>query len=282
MPRTDSSVRATGLESPTENPGADGSAGVRTERVSKRFPNPSGAKNPPLEVLTNIGLSIGPGEFVALTGHSGCGKTTLLRILMGLEVPDEGRVFVGDREVSGCGMERAMVFQHANLLPWRTAAHNVELGLESLGLSKVDRRKRALEMLQLVGLADAADRRPHHLSGGMRQRVGLARALATEPSVLLMDEPFGALDAQTREVLQEEILRLHRMTRKTIVFVTHDLDEAALLADRIIVMASGPGRVADTIPVSLDRSTGNVLDIAAQPEFDRVRRRLREVLRSSA
>ena len=257
-------------------------AAIVADGVSKQYPHPSGATHGMLDVLTDVTLSVEPGEFVAVTGHSGCGKTTLLRILMGLEEADSGRVLVNGDEVHGSGLDRAMVFQHSNLLPWRTATHNVEIGLESLRLGRDERRKRAAEMLTLVDLGNAGDRRPHQLSGGMRQRVGLARALAIEPSVLLMDEPFGALDAQTREVLQCEILRIHRITHKTIIFVTHDLDEASLLAQRIIVMAAGPGRIVEEIPVHLDRGSGDVLDIAAQPEFDKVRRRLRRVLRASA
>lgn len=257
-------------------------AAIKADGVCKQYPHPGGHAAGMLDVLQDVNLSVKPGEFVAVTGHSGCGKTTLLRILMGLESADSGRVLVDDIEVFGCGLDRAMVFQHSNLLPWRTAARNVEIGLESLGLDRSERRRRAAEMLALVGLGHAGDRRPHQLSGGMRQRVGLARALAIEPSVLLMDEPFGALDAQTREVLQGEILRIHRITGKTILFVTHDLDEAALLAQRIVVMAPGPGRIVQEIPVDLDRSGNDVLDIAAQPQFGKVRRELREVLRATA
>lgn len=173
-----------------------------------------------------------PSAFLALTGLSGCGKTTLLRLLLGLERPDTGRVLVDGTAVTGCGTDRSMVFQNAQLFPWRTALENVEFCLDAQGVPKEERRRTVLAKFELVGRAYAADRRSDRLSGDMQQRVGLARALRVDPEVLLTDEPFGALDAQTREGLQAEVLRTHQETGKTIVFVTHDLDEAVLLADR--------------------------------------------------
>jgi NitT/TauT family transport system ATP-binding protein len=175
---------------------------------------------------------------------------------MGLEEASRGRVTVDGCEVKGCGHDRGMVFQHAELLPWLTALQNVMFALEMKGMRGAEARQTALRYLDLVGLAHSQDRRPHQLSGGMRQRVGIARALAIDPKVLLMDEPFGALDAQTRETMQEELLQIHARTRKTILFVTHDLDEAVLIADRIVIMREG--RVQEILDVPLPRPRGDL------------------------
>ena len=242
-------------------------AGVSIENVSKTFTVRSGKQTRELHVLDRVSLHIEPGEIVALTGLSGCGKTTLLRILLGLEYADSGRVVVDGTEVHGCGTDRSMVFQHAQLFPWRTALENVEFGLEARGVGKDERRRVALDRLRLVGLGDAVDRRPDQLSGGMQQRVGLARALSVDPAVLLMDEPFGALDAQTREGLQAEVLRIHRETGTTIVFVTHDLDEAVLLADRVVLMAPGPGRIDEVFRVELARPRTDLVTVRGLEEF---------------
>jgi NitT/TauT family transport system ATP-binding protein len=242
-------------------------AGVSIEDVSKTFTTRAGKQLQEVHVLDHISLRIEPGEIVALTGLSGCGKTTLLRILLGLERADSGRVLVDGTEVKGCGEDRSMVFQNAQLFPWRTALENVEFGLEARGVDKEQRRRIALEKLELVGLGHAADRRPDQLSGGMQQRVGLARALSVDPAVLLMDEPFGALDAQTREGLQAEVLRIHQETGKTIIFVTHDLDEAVLLADRVVLMAPGPGRIDRIFPVDLPRPRTDLVTVRGLSEF---------------
>jgi NitT/TauT family transport system ATP-binding protein len=195
-------------------------------------------------------------EIVTLIGPSGCGKTTALRILMGLETATRGRVTVGGNVVKGCGYDRGLVFQHAELLPWLTALQNIMFGLEMKGMRGAELKDTAMRYLDLVGLKDAANRRPYQLSGGMKQRVGIARALAIDPQVLLMDEPFGALDAQTRESLQGELLEIQARTKKTIIFVTHDLDEAVLLADRIIVMRAGS--IQEIINVPLPRPRGDL------------------------
>src|SRR3977135_1484240 len=195
----------------------------------------------------------------------GCGKTTALRIAVGLETASGGRVPVDGREVTGCGHDRGMVFQHAELLPWLTAMQNVMFGLEMKGMRGAELRATARRYLELVGLSDSLNRRPHQLSGGMKQRVGIARALAIDPKVLLMDEPFGALDAQTRETMQEELLQLHARTRKTILFVTHDLDEAALIADRIVVMREG--RIQEIMDVPLPRPRGDLGVVRGTKEF---------------
>jgi NitT/TauT family transport system ATP-binding protein len=224
--------------------------------VSKRFTLRAGNVSQAIDALSHVSFTVRDGEIAALIGPSGCGKTTALRIAMGLEYATSGRVMVDGREVSGCGHDRGMVFQHAGLLPWLTALQNVMFGLEMKGLRGAALRATAEKYLDLVGLSASKDRRPHQLSGGMQQRVGIARALAIDPKVLLMDEPFGALDAQTRETLQEELLQIHTRTGKTILFVTHDLDEAVLIADRIAVMRDG--RIQEIVAVPLPRPRGNL------------------------
>jgi NitT/TauT family transport system ATP-binding protein len=241
--------------------------GVRIENVSKTFTVRHKKQVNQVHALDRVSLTIDKGEIIALTGLSGCGKTTLLRILMGLERASSGRVVVNGTVVTGCGYDRGLVFQHAQLFPWRTALENVEFGLEVKGVDKEERRRIALEKLELVGLSTAVDRRPGQLSGGMQQRVGLARALSVDPEVLLMDEPFGALDAQTREGLQAEVLRIHRETGKTIIFVTHDLDEAVLLADRVVLMAPHPGRIHKIFDIDIPRPRGDVLEVRGLDEF---------------
>jgi NitT/TauT family transport system ATP-binding protein len=192
------------------------------------------------EVLRELDLSIPRGGFVAIVGASGVGKSTLLRVLIGLAKASAGRVSLATR--STARQPVALVFQDSRLLPWRRVVDNVAFGLEGAGLSKAERRARAVEALRIVGLADLAGRWPYQLSGGQRQRVSLARALAVEPEVLLMDEPFSALDAISREGLQDELTRIWQQTGKTILFVTHDIEEATYLADRVIVLAGAPGR----------------------------------------
>ena len=207
-------------------------------------------KDGKVRALENISFDVRPGEFVSLVGPSGCGKTTLLRLINGLIAPDEGQVTVlGQRPVPGPDL--AMVFQSARLLPWLTVAGNIVFALGLRGIERKDRSQRALALLGAVGLRDFADAYPHELSGGMQQRVGLARALAVEPKVLLMDEPFAALDAMTREVLRGELLRMWSRRRMAIVFVTHDIDEALLLSQRIVLLKPRPGRIDEIMDVSL-------------------------------
>jgi len=222
--------------------------------------------------LDGVNLTVADGEIVMLTGPSGCGKTTALRIVMGLERASRGRVLVDGRETAGCGHDRGMVFQHAELLPWLTARENVTFGLQMKGMREPELRATAGTYLELGGLTGAAGRRPHQLSGGMKQRVGIARALAIDPDVLLMDEPFGALDAQTRETLQAQLLEIHARTRKTILFVTHDLDEAVLLGDRVVVM--GHGSVREIVDVPLPRPRTDVEAIREDPLFAQTRHRI--------
>jgi NitT/TauT family transport system ATP-binding protein len=251
---------------------------VRLIEVSKRFALRVDGKLQTVQALDGISFTVGDGEIVALIGRSGCGKTTALRIAMGLETASGGSVTVDGREVTGCGYDRGMVFQHAELLPWLTALQNVMFGLEMKGVRGTALRDTAMQYLDLVGLSQSSNRRPHQLSGGMCQRVGIARALAIDPKVLLMDEPFGALDAQTREELQGELLQIHARTRKTILFVTHDLDEAVLLADRIVVMSDG--LVQEILDVTLKRPRDDLAAIRAQAAFTETRYRVWRALRA--
>ncbi|TKG72138.1 ABC transporter ATP-binding protein [Prauserella endophytica] len=212
-----------------------------------------------VRALDGIDLTVGEGEFVVLLGRSGCGKSTLLEIMAGLQRPTTGTVRLGGREITEPDERIGVVFQDPSLYPWRTVGRNVELGLELAGLPKGRRRAVAQEHLELVGLPDAGNKYPRQLSGGMRQRVGIARALATRPDVLLMDEPFGAVDHLTRLQLQHDLLRLWAEDTRTVVFVTHDVAEAIVLADRIVLLTPGPGRIARTwdVPRPRPRTLGD-------------------------
>ncbi len=203
--------------------------------------------------LEDVNLEIQEGEILALVGPSGCGKSTFLDIVAGLAELDAGTVQLGGKPIDGPGLDRGVVFQGYALFPWRTVLDNVAFGLETQGMDRNQREEIASRYVDLVGLSKFADRYPHELSGGMRQRVAIARALAADPMILLMDEPFGALDAQTRERLQFELLRIKQETGKTILFVTHSIDEAVMLADRIAIMTSRPGTIKAIIDVKLPR-----------------------------
>ncbi|HEY8730953.1 MAG TPA: ABC transporter ATP-binding protein [Candidatus Limnocylindria bacterium] len=227
--------------------------------------------------LNNVDLAIEEGEFISLVGPSGCGKTTLLRIIDGLTEASSGTVVFDGVEQTGVSREMAFVFQDINLLPWRNVVENVEIGLEARGLSKEERRRRALETLQLVGLESVASRPPYTLSGGMQQRVGVARALAIQPKVLLMDEPFVHLDNFTRETLQIELSKLWRRLGLTIVFVTHDVDEAIFLSDRIALFRSSPGRIAEIATVDLPHPRWE-FNVRAEPKAIALRERIIDAL----
>lgn len=207
----------------------------------------------PLTVLSNIDLDVRPGEFVSLVGPSGCGKSTILRLVMGLDAPTVGRVEVDGRPVDGPGAERGLVFQDHRLLPWLTVEDNVALALDALRLPPAERRARAADYVRLVGLAGFEKAYPHQLSGGMAQRAAIARGLAPEPRILLLDEPLGAVDALTRSHLQDELLRIWRERRVTTLMVTHDVEEAVYLSDRVVVLAPRPGRIERILDIDLPR-----------------------------
>ena len=223
--------------------------------------------------LGNVDLSIADGEFVSLIGPSGCGKTTLLKIIDGLLTFDEGELLVQSQPVRGPGHERAVVFQNFALLPWLSVRDNIGFGLKLRGANAKHIRETTDRYIEMVGLEGFADRFPRQLSGGMQQRVGLARALAVDPAILLMDEPFGALDAQTRNILQSDLLDIWDQSRKTVVFVTHAMDEAVFLSDRVLVMSGRPGTILDDIEVNLPRP--RTLGMREEPDFAAIVRRIR-------
>lgn len=228
---------------------ADNGTAASSVTVSRLIKKYSG-----VEVLQNINFTVDAGQFVTIVGPSGCGKTTLLRIINGLDIADSGTVQIGGQRVAGPMQECAFVFQADSLMPWRTVFGNAKIGLELRGVKKAETSSRLGQMLQLVGLQGYEKFYPRQLSGGMKQRVNLARALAVDPDVLLMDEPFAALDAQTREIMQKELLRIWSAgDQKTVVFITHQLDEAVYLADRVLVMGRNPGRIVEDIVIPFPR-----------------------------
>jgi len=220
-----------------------------------------------LEALRGIDLAVERGEFISVVGPSGCGKTTFLRIVAGLEAATAGQVLIDGKPVTKPGGDRGFVFQSDNLLPWRTVFDNAMIGPEVAGRAGAVEKQRTLDLLKLVGLGGFERYHPRQLSGGMRQRVNLARALAIDPDILLMDEPFSALDAQTREIMQTELLRIWEQGRKTVLFVTHQIDEAVFLSDRVLVFARRPGRLQETVNVTLPRP--RALPVKRTPEFVR-------------
>jgi len=218
--------------------------------VGRSFLTPDGGRR---EVLKNVNLTVNDGEFVSLVGASGCGKSTLLRIIDGLIEATEGEVLVQGRRVTGPGTDRAMVFQNDSLLPWRTVLDNVAYGQLWAGVARPEAYARAQWFIDMVGLRGFENYYPHQISGGMRQRANVARALAVDPKILLMDEPFAALDAQTREIMQRELLRIWRTQKKTVLFVTHQIDEAVFLSDRVVILGGRPGTVVADIRIDLPR-----------------------------
>jgi NitT/TauT family transport system ATP-binding protein len=237
-----------------------------------------------LEALRNINLGVERGEFISVVGPSGCGKTTFLRIVAGLEHASSGEVLLDGRIVRKPGTDRGFVFQNDSLLPWRTVFTNAMIGREITGSIGPDDRKRTMELLKLVGLEGFENYHPRQLSGGMRQRVNLARALAIDPEILLMDEPFAALDAQTREIMQTELLRIWERGRKTVLFVTHQIDEAVFLSDRVLVFGRRPGRIQAEVAIPLPRPRN--LEIKRTAEFvalvDRIWRMIEDDVRAAA
>ncbi|MES2384267.1 MAG: ABC transporter ATP-binding protein [Pseudomonadota bacterium] len=231
---------------------------IEIQHVEQTFKTKKG----PFCALQNINLTVAKGEFVALIGHSGCGKSTLLNLLAGLTMPTQGTLLCANREIAGPGPERAVVFQNHSLLPWLTCFENVYLAVERVFAAtenKAQLKARTDAALAMVGLTAAAQKRPGEISGGMKQRVGIARALSMEPKVLLLDEPFGALDALTRAKLQDELLQIVATTHSTVVMVTHDVDEAVLLSDRIVMMTNGPSAtIGEVLSVDLPRPRDRV------------------------
>jgi len=239
---------------------------IEVDRLSKTFPGRTG--DGAVEALKDVSLTIRDGEFLTVLGPSGCGKTTLLRIMAGLESHDSGEIRVDGKAITGPGPDRAMVFQSFALLPWATIIANVAFGLELRGVAKSEREARAEQLIKLVGLSGFEKKLPGQLSGGMQQRVGLARALAVDPKILLMDEPFGALDEQTRRLLQEELLAIWEQSRKTVLFITHSMEEAVLLGDRVVLMSPRPGRIVDIVEVPLARPRASAVDdMSGSAEF---------------
>ncbi|MBR0669180.1 ABC transporter ATP-binding protein [Roseomonas hellenica] len=235
----------------------------------------------PAPVLRDIDLRIDRGEFVSVIGHSGCGKSTLLNVVAGLLKPSQGGAVLEGKEVSGPGPDRAVVFQNHSLLPWLTCAENIRLAVDqtlSRQMSRAERAGWVAHNLALVRMTQAADKRPHEISGGMKQRIGIARALAMKPKVLLMDEPFGALDALTRAHLQDQVMQIHAALGMTALMITHDVDEAVLLSDRIVMMTNGPNaRIGEVLPVRLPRPRDR-LALAEQPDFVHARKAVLEFL----
>ena len=223
---------------------------IRMQEVSLSYQTDSGAQ---LLALDRIDLDVHPGEFLCIVGPSGCGKSTLLHLIAALQKPTSGRIAIDGESVTAPGTDRILIFQEHGLFPWLTVGQNVEFGMKMKGLSKAEREERTRHYLRLVHLSQFKDSRPHQLSGGMRQRVALARALATEPDVLLMDEPFAALDAQTRDMLHDELEKIWAETGRTIIFVTHNVREAVRLGDRVALMSFRPGRVKKEFVVDLPR-----------------------------
>jgi len=222
---------------------------LELQHITKTFSTEEGE----MTALEGVNLEVKPAEFLCIIGPSGCGKTTLLRMVAGLDRPTSGKIILDGKEVKCASPDRGMVFQEFSLFPWRTVLKNVEFGLEIEGMKEEERREIAEKYIALVGLEGFENHYPYELSGGMKQRVAIARALATEPSILLMDEPFGSVDAQTRNILQEELLEIWARTKKTILFVTHSVDEAVYLADRVAVMSARPACLVKCLAVDIPR-----------------------------
>ena len=241
---------------------------LKIDRVSKTYPTADGS----ITILDNISLDVQEGEFICVIGHSGCGKSTLLNMVSGFNTPTQGRVLLQDQLITTPGPDRMMVFQNYCLLPWLTVYENVYLAVEAVHADKsaVDKKSIVREHLQMVGLTEAADKRPDQISGGMKQRVAIARALSIQPQVLILDEPFGALDAITKEELQDELLAIWREHRVTVMMITHDIDEALYLADRVVMMTNGPaaqiGEIMD-VPFARPRNRSEMMDSSLYVEL---------------
>jgi len=255
---------------------------LRVEELTRKFPAPRGEES--LIVFENINFEIEEGEFVCIIGHSGCGKSTIMNILAGLDAPTSGYVFMDGREISGPALDRGVIFQNHSLLPWRSALGNVMLAVRAKWpeWSRKKVREHSLQFIEMVGLKGAEHRRPAQLSGGMRQRVGIARAFAINPKLLLMDEPFGALDALTRGLIQEELIRLWSQTNQTVFMITHDVDEAILLSDRVLLMSNGPSaKIAESVKIDIPRPRER-REIVHHPRYYQIRNHLVDFLVSNS
>ena len=247
----------------------EGESFIRIDNLSKTY-----QKDEKVTVaIEDFDLDIKKGELISIVGPSGCGKTTILRMIAGLLEPTSGSISIAGRPCSGPGPDRGMVFQDFALLPWRSVRRNVELGLEIAGMPKEERKARAEKYLEIVGLQDFADSSINELSGGMKQRVGIARALVNNPDVILMDEPFGALDAQTRNIMQAGLVRILEKTDQTIIFITHSVDEAVFLSDRIVILTKRPAKIKEIVEIPWPRPRDR-----ASPEFTALRTRILEEL----
>jgi len=250
------------------------------QQVSRSFPSPRGAGHPPLQALQPVDFDVRDNDFVTILGPSGCGKSTLLRIVAGLDTPSGGRVLLDGQPVVGPGADRGMVFQSYTLFPWLTIEQNVRFGLRERGMSEAEQRERSDFFIQRVGLRGFEQHFPKQLSGGMQQRTAIARALANDPKILLLDEPFGALDNQTRVLMQELLLGIWEASRKTVLFVTHDIDEAIFMANRVAVFSARPGRIKSEIAVDFPHPRHYT--IKTSPAFSELKARLTEEIRAEA
>ena len=250
---------------------------IRIENLSKTY---NKGTQQSVRALKDIDFTVSDGEFLSIVGPSGCGKSTLMEIIAGLIPKSSGSVRIGDEEVTSPRIEIGVVFQEYSLFPWRTVLRNAEFGLELMGINEDERRDRTREMLNLVGLDSFEQSYPDELSGGMQQRVALARTLAADPDILLMDEPFGALDEQTRMYMGEELLRIWSETEKSVIFITHSLQESVLLADRVAVMSDRPGQIREIIEIDLDRPRGT--DIIGTEPFNEAQSRIWELIKDAS
>lgn len=250
---------------------------IEIRGVRKTFTGDGGSQ---IDALAGVDLEVWDNEFVSIVGPSGCGKSTLMEIVGGLTATTHGEVLIDGEPINGPHPAVGLIFQQESAFPWRTVIENVEFGLQMHGAGKEDRRERSRELIELVGLKGFEDRYPGQLSGGMRQRVAIARTLVMNPGVLLMDEPFGALDEQTRLILGDELLRIWSQTQATVLFITHSIEEAALLSDRVIVMSARPGEIRKVVPVELERPRDS--SVVSTSEFGRITGSIWEVLREES